>query len=182
MTPACAQACPTESIQFGPLEELRRAGRRAARAGRRGGNAGARLYGEDPDDGVGGFGAFFLLLDEPEVYGLPAAPVAATRDLPSMWRAAAAAGAGRWSGAVALAFARRPAMRASARLEQGYYGRPILKPHVWKPVIAVPTSRWAAWPARRRCWPLRPISPGTGGWRARRPSPRPPRSRRARRC
>ena len=23
MTPACAQACPTESIQFGPLDELR---------------------------------------------------------------------------------------------------------------------------------------------------------------
>ena len=64
---------------------------------------GARLYGEDPDDGVGGFGAFFLLLDEPEVYGLPAAPSAATRHLPEMWRAAAVAGAG-LVGAVAVAF------------------------------------------------------------------------------
>ena len=35
----------------------------------------------DPDDGVGGFGAFFLLLDEPEVYGLPPDPVATDRDL-----------------------------------------------------------------------------------------------------
>ena len=35
---------------------------------------GAQLYGADPDDGVGGFGAFFLLLDEPEVYGLPPDP------------------------------------------------------------------------------------------------------------
>ena len=43
---------------------------------------GARLYGHDPDDGVGGFGAFFLLLDEPEVYGLPPDPVVTTRDLP----------------------------------------------------------------------------------------------------
>ena len=55
----------------------------------------ARLYGHDPDDGVGGDGAFFLLLDEPEVYGLPPDPVVTTRDLRSIWRhvgAAAAAG------------------------------------------------------------------------------------------
>ena len=61
----------------------------------------ARLYGEDPDDGVGGDGAFFLLLDEPEVYGLPPDPVVTTRDLPRMWRhaglaAAARCGAARW--------------------------------------------------------------------------------------
>ena len=46
----------------------------------------ARLYGARPDDGVGGDGAFFLLLDEPEVYGLPPDPVVTTRDLPRMWR------------------------------------------------------------------------------------------------
>ena len=46
---------------------------------------GAQLYGRDPGDGVGGFGAFFLLLDEPEVYGLPPDPVVTTRDLPEMW-------------------------------------------------------------------------------------------------
>jgi formate dehydrogenase iron-sulfur subunit len=103
MTPACAQACPTESIQFGPLDELRqRAGERLAQV-IEAGVPGARLYGEDSDDGVGGFGAFFLLLDEPEVYGLPPAPADATRHLPEMWRAAAAAGAG-LVGAVALAF------------------------------------------------------------------------------
>ena len=57
-----------------------RAGRRAAREARRAsGWNGARLYGHDPDDGVGGFGAFFLLLDEPEVYGLPPDPVVTTR-------------------------------------------------------------------------------------------------------
>jgi formate dehydrogenase iron-sulfur subunit len=54
----------------------------------------ARLYGDDPNDGVGGAGAFFLLLDEPEVYGLPPDPVATTRDLPAMWRHAALAAAG----------------------------------------------------------------------------------------
>jgi formate dehydrogenase iron-sulfur subunit len=51
----------------------------------------ARLYGHDPDDGVGGAGAFFLLLDRPEVYGLPPDPVVTTGDLPKMWAAAAAA-------------------------------------------------------------------------------------------
>ena len=80
----------------------RRAGERLAQVVEAG-TPGARLYGEDPDDGVGGFGAFFLLLDEPEVYGLPPAPVDATRHLPSMWRAAAAAGAG-LVGTIALAF------------------------------------------------------------------------------
>ena len=92
--PACAKACPTDSIQFGPLDELReRADRRLEKLEAEGWN-GARLYGRDPDDGVGGFGAFFLLLDEPEVYGLPPDPVVTTRDLPAMWASAAlAAGA-----------------------------------------------------------------------------------------
>jgi formate dehydrogenase iron-sulfur subunit len=83
--PACAKACPTKSIQFGPLDELReRADARLEKLGAEGWN-GAQLYGRDPDDGVGGFGAFFLLLDDPEVYGLPPDPVVTTRDLPQMW-------------------------------------------------------------------------------------------------
>jgi formate dehydrogenase iron-sulfur subunit len=89
--PACAKACPTNSIQFGPLDELReRADARLEKLQAEQWN-GARLYGRDPDDGVGGFGAFFLLLDEPEVYGLPPDPVVTTRDLPAMWRTAAIA-------------------------------------------------------------------------------------------
>jgi formate dehydrogenase iron-sulfur subunit len=90
--PACAKACPTDSIQFGPLDELReRADRRLAQM-HEAGIGEARLYGHDPDDGVGGDGAFFLLLDEPEVYGLPPDPVVTTRDLPAMWRRVAVAG------------------------------------------------------------------------------------------
>ncbi|HEY6524706.1 MAG TPA: 4Fe-4S dicluster domain-containing protein, partial [Solirubrobacteraceae bacterium] len=83
--PACAKACPTDSIQFGELEQLRaRAGRRVEQL-QEAGVTEARLYGHDPGDGVGGDGAFFLLLDEPEVYGLPPDPVVTTRDLPAMW-------------------------------------------------------------------------------------------------
>ena len=71
LEPACAKACPTESIQFGELDELReRAAARVAALHERG-ETEARLYGADDHDGVGGNGAFFLLLDEPEVYGLP---------------------------------------------------------------------------------------------------------------
>ena len=92
--PACAKACPTDSIQFGVLDELRE--RADARLGRLHGQGvrEARLYGRDPLDGVGGDGAFFLLLDEPEVYGLPPDPVVTTRDLPDMWRRVALAAAG----------------------------------------------------------------------------------------
>jgi formate dehydrogenase iron-sulfur subunit len=91
--PACAKACPTKSIQFGELDDLReRAARRVADLHERGLHD-ARLYGADPDDGVGGNGAFFLLLDEPEAYGLPPDPVVTTRDLPEMWRHAAVAAA-----------------------------------------------------------------------------------------
>jgi formate dehydrogenase iron-sulfur subunit len=93
LQPACATACPTQSIQFGDLDELQaRADARLATLKDQGVQT-ARLYGRDENDGVGGAGAFFLLLDEPEVYGLPPDPIVTTRDLPAMWRSAATAAA-----------------------------------------------------------------------------------------
>ncbi len=104
LEPACAKACPTDSIQFGPLDELReRAADRVAELHEAGVRQ-ARLYGADPGDGVGGDGAFFLLLDKPEVYGLPPDPVVTTRDLPSMWRHVGVAALSLVAGA-AVAFA-----------------------------------------------------------------------------
>ncbi len=70
MTPACAKACPTQSIQFGPLDELqKRADARLATL-RQQGNTQAQLYGRD-ESVYGGLNAFFLLMDKPETYGLP---------------------------------------------------------------------------------------------------------------
>ncbi len=106
MEPACAKACPTDSIQFGDLDELRE--RAAGRLDLlvEAGAPNAQLYGHNPDDGVGGTGAFFLLLDKPEVYGLPPDPVVTTKDLPGMWRSAGLAAVTLLAGAFA-AFAGR---------------------------------------------------------------------------
>ncbi|HEX4033699.1 MAG TPA: 4Fe-4S dicluster domain-containing protein [Solirubrobacteraceae bacterium] len=102
--PACAKACPTDSIQFGELDELRERAAGRVEQLHDAGVVEARLYGHDPDDGVGGDGAFFLLLDEPEVYGLPPDPVVTTRDLAGMWKAVGLAAAALLAGGV-VAFA-----------------------------------------------------------------------------
>jgi formate dehydrogenase iron-sulfur subunit len=107
MEPACAKACPTDSIQYGPLDELRERASTRLDTLLDAGVDDARLYGDDPDDGVGGTGAFFLLLDDPEVYGLPPDPIVTTRDLPDMWRHAAFAAAGLVGAGIVAGLGRR---------------------------------------------------------------------------
>jgi formate dehydrogenase iron-sulfur subunit len=95
LEPACAKACPTDSIQFGPLDELRaRAAARVTTLHDRG--VAARLYGESAEaqPGTGGLHAFFLLTDEPEVYNLPPRPVVPTSGAARSWLAAAAGALG----------------------------------------------------------------------------------------
>jgi len=105
--PACAQACPTDSIQFGPLDELlERAGERVDSVVAAG-HANAQLYGHDATNGVGGNGAFFLLLDDPEVYGLPPDPISPTRDLAASWRAAGMAALALLAGVAAAVLGER---------------------------------------------------------------------------
>jgi formate dehydrogenase iron-sulfur subunit len=101
--PACAQACPTNSIQFGELGDLRdRAAERLEELTAAGQDR-AQLYLHDTEDGIGGAHAFFLLLDEPEVYGLPPDPIDTTRDIKSIWAAAGAAAVALGAG-IAAAF------------------------------------------------------------------------------
>jgi formate dehydrogenase iron-sulfur subunit len=70
MEPACAKACPTDSIQFGPLDELRKRAKKREATLHAQGIKEANLYGHD-DKVYGGLNAFFLLMDEPEAYNLP---------------------------------------------------------------------------------------------------------------
>jgi formate dehydrogenase iron-sulfur subunit len=75
MEPACAKACPTDSIQFGPYDQLVDTAQRRVVALQDRGLDGAYLYGagDEPGDRLaGGLGAFFLLTEAPERYGLPA--------------------------------------------------------------------------------------------------------------
>jgi formate dehydrogenase iron-sulfur subunit len=91
LEPACSKACPTDSIVFGTIAELRqkaqsRVGKLHAQGERR-----AYLYGAD-DRMLGGLNSFFLLVDKPEVYGLPPSPRLPTRNLmPSSLLSAAGA-------------------------------------------------------------------------------------------
>ncbi len=81
LTPACAQACPTESIRFGPITELKKKAEARVVQLRREGVTKAHLYGAD-DKVLGGLNAFYLLVDKPEVYGLPSDPKVPSRSVP----------------------------------------------------------------------------------------------------
>jgi formate dehydrogenase iron-sulfur subunit len=107
LEPACAKACPTDSIQFGELTDLRARAEQRLEQLQQAGQENAQLYLADESDGIGGAGAFFLLLDDPEVYGLPPDPVDTRRDLGSIWAAAGAAAAALGVGLAAAVFGGR---------------------------------------------------------------------------
>jgi formate dehydrogenase iron-sulfur subunit len=81
MTPACAKACPTASIQFGPLDELREKAERRVEELHQRGKTEAYLYGKDSLGDYGSLHSFFLLEDHPNEYNLPEAPPQPFRDI-----------------------------------------------------------------------------------------------------
>jgi formate dehydrogenase iron-sulfur subunit len=81
LEPACSKACPTDSIQFGPIAELQQRAQRRVEQLQAQGESRAQLYGADRSGPLGGLNAFFLLVDEPEAYGLPREPKMPTRNL-----------------------------------------------------------------------------------------------------
>ena len=81
LTPACAQACPTQSIRFGPLSQLKKVAQDRLGHLKRQGVEKAQLYGAD-DQILGGLNAFYLLVDRPETYGLPSNPKLPSRSVP----------------------------------------------------------------------------------------------------
>jgi formate dehydrogenase iron-sulfur subunit len=102
LEPACSKACPTESIKFGTLQELHGiANERVQQLNAQARDAGrpedAYLYGAD-DSIVGGLNAFFLLVDRPEVYHLPAQAKLPSKEIPT----ASALGIGGTLGMAAL--------------------------------------------------------------------------------
>jgi len=91
LVPACAKVCPTESIVFGRLDDLRVRGAERVQELRRAGYDDAKLY--DPKEtSVRGLHAFFLILGDPKAYGLPPRPEVPTIYLRSAWASAIATG------------------------------------------------------------------------------------------
>jgi len=93
LVPACAKACPTESIQFGDVEELRKRAKARVETLLSRGVQGAQLYGVDSASSVGDLNAFFLLTDRPEKYNLPPDPVLPSTRQPAGYIAAGVAAA-----------------------------------------------------------------------------------------
>ena len=82
MEPACSKACPTQSIQFGKISDLRSRAQKRVEQLQQAGEKRAYLYGAD-DKILGGLNSFYLLVDKPEIYGLPPDPKMPTRNLAS---------------------------------------------------------------------------------------------------
>jgi formate dehydrogenase iron-sulfur subunit len=127
MEPACSQACPTDSIRFGSIRELKQQAESRVRQLHQLGESRARLYGAD-EEFLGGLNSFYLLVDEPEVYGLPRAPKMPTRNLlPASLFSAAGAAVLALLGLVGL---RKRRMDSSLRSEQAQQAAEREGPHV----------------------------------------------------
>jgi formate dehydrogenase iron-sulfur subunit len=94
LEPACAKSCPTDSIQFGPISQLREQARQRVENLQARGEQRAYLYGESDTDEYQRLNAFFLLTEEPAAYNLPAAPVRPSTRMGQRYLWSAAVGIG----------------------------------------------------------------------------------------
>jgi len=114
LEPACAKACPTDSIQFGTIRDLRERAQQRIQQLHARGETRAYLYGAD-ENILGGLNSFYLLVDEPEVYSLPRHPQLPTRRL--AWSSALSAIGAVIVGLLGLLGLRQRRMEAVARRE-----------------------------------------------------------------
>jgi formate dehydrogenase iron-sulfur subunit len=104
LEPACAKACPTDSIQFGPISRLQESARQRVAHLHAQGQTTAYLYGADDAGEYERLNAFFLLTEEPAAYNLPPAPRRPSAAMLRRYLWAAVAGIGlSLASAVALA-------------------------------------------------------------------------------
>jgi formate dehydrogenase iron-sulfur subunit len=87
LEPACAKACPTQSIKFGEINELRTAAQERLQELHARGVEDATLY-NPVETSVGGIHAFFLVRGDPRTYNLPPKPEVPTIYLKDGWRSA----------------------------------------------------------------------------------------------
>jgi formate dehydrogenase iron-sulfur subunit len=100
---ACAKVCPTGSISFGEIAELRSAADKRLAQLKSLGHADANIYGYKE---AGGLNVFYLFLDRPQVYGQQEAVVVPQKRLP-VSSAVTIAGALALGGAALVSFRER---------------------------------------------------------------------------
>lgn len=81
LTPACQLACPSGAIQFGLRQDMLARARERVSFLRSHGYPQARIYGAFHFENYSALNSFYLLLDDPEIYGLPAEPVTPVRHM-----------------------------------------------------------------------------------------------------
>jgi formate dehydrogenase iron-sulfur subunit len=90
LVPACAKACPTESIKFGEMEDLNQQAKNRLEELQKSGITDATIYAAD-NSSVEGTHAMFIVRGDPRTYNLPSSPEVPTVYLKKAWTASAIA-------------------------------------------------------------------------------------------
>jgi formate dehydrogenase iron-sulfur subunit len=99
LIPACAKACPTESIKFGEIESLKVRARERVEELHARGMSDATLY-DSSETSVGGTHAMFIVRGDPRSYNLPPKPEIPTIYARKAWTASAVGAALLLGGAI----------------------------------------------------------------------------------